>query len=89
MAAVAGGALHRGRRPGVDGLDGQSAVAVGANGVFYLVAPLLDWVLGVDQSNPPESALPALENDRYYRRITFLLVPVLRAAFIFSAWWGR
>ncbi len=54
---------------------------------FYLVAPLLDWVLGVDQSNPPESAVPALENDRYYRRITFLLVPVLWAAFLFSAWW--
>ena len=54
---------------------------------FYLVAPLLDWMLGVDQSNPPESALPALEKDRYYRRITFLLVPVLWAAFIFSAWW--
>ena len=44
---------------------------------FYLVAPLLDWMLGVDQSNPPESAVPALEHDRYYRRITFLLVPVL------------
>ena len=43
---------------------------------FYLVAPLLDWMLGVDHSNPPESAVPALENDRYYRRITFLLVPV-------------
>lgn len=54
---------------------------------FYLVAPLLDGMLGVDQSNPPESAVPALENDRYYRRITFLLVPVLWAAFIFSAWW--
>ena len=54
---------------------------------FYLVAPLLDWMLGVDHSNPPESAVPALENDRYYRRITFLLVPVLWAAFLFSAWW--
>ena len=54
---------------------------------FYLVAPLLDGMLGVDQSNPPESAVPALENDHYYRRITFLLVPVLWAAFIFSAWW--
>ena len=53
----------------------------------YLVAPLLDWMLGVDPSNPPESAVPALENDRYYRRITFLLVPVLWAAFLFSAWW--
>ena len=54
---------------------------------FYLVAPLLDWMLGVDHSNPPESAVPALENDRYYRRITFPLVPVLWAAFLFSAWW--
>ena len=54
---------------------------------FYLVAPLLDWVLGVDQNNPPESAVPALEHDRYYRRITFLLVSVLWAAFLFSAWW--
>jgi len=54
---------------------------------FYLVAPLLDWLLGVDRSNPPESAVPALERDRYYRRITYLLVPVLWAAFVFSAWW--
>lgn len=53
---------------------------------FYLAAPLLDWLLGVDQSNPPESAVPALERDRYYRRITYLLVPVLWAAFIFSTW---
>ncbi len=55
---------------------------------FYLVAPLLDWWMGEDLSNPPESAVPALDADRYYRRITFCLVPVLWAAFIFSAWFA-
>lgn len=53
---------------------------------FYLVIPLLDWLMGEDQSNPPESAVPALDADLYYRRITYLLVPILWAAFIFSAW---
>ena len=53
---------------------------------FYLGVPLLDLLLGEDQSNPPESAVPALEADRYYRWITFLLVPILWLAFVFSAW---
>jgi alkane 1-monooxygenase len=53
---------------------------------FYVVAPLLDWLMGEDRSNPPESAVAALDADLYYRRVTYLLVPVLWAAFIFSAW---
>ena len=53
---------------------------------FYCVAPFLDWVMGEDLSNPPETAVPALDADRYYCRITYALVPVLWAAFIFSAW---
>ncbi len=53
---------------------------------FYTVVPLLDRILGEDQSNPPESAVPALDADLYYRWITYLLAPVLWAAFIFSAW---
>jgi len=53
---------------------------------FYVVAPLLDWILGEDLSNPPESAVPALDADLYYRWITFALVPVLWAAFVFGAW---
>ena len=53
---------------------------------FYVFAPLLDWLLGEDLSNPPESAVPALDADPYYRWITFMLVPILWAAFVFSAW---
>ena len=54
--------------------------------LFYVVFPVFDWLLGEDLSNPPESAVPTLDADRYYRRITYALVPVLWAAFIFSAW---
>ena len=52
---------------------------------FYLVVPLLDYLLGEDLSNPPEEAVPALEADRYYRLITYALVPVLWLNFIVSA----
>jgi len=55
----------------------------------YLVAPLLDWLLGTDTSNPPESAVPALEADRYYRRVTYALVPMLWAAFIYATWFSQ
>ena len=53
---------------------------------FYGVVPLLDYFLGEDRSNPPESAVPALDANLYYRWITYLLAPVLWASFIFSAW---
>jgi alkane 1-monooxygenase len=53
---------------------------------FYVLAPLLDGWMGEDLSNPPESAVPALDADPYYRRVTYALVPVLWASFIFSAW---
>ncbi len=54
--------------------------------LVYLFLPIFDYLMGVDQSNPPESAVPALEADRYYRVITWLLVPMLWAEFIFAAW---
>ena len=51
---------------------------------FYLGVPVIDALLGEDPSNPPEDAVPALEADPYYRWITYLLVPLLWAAFIAS-----
>lgn len=55
----------------------------------YLVAPLLDLALGSDTSNPPESAVPELEADAYYRRVTIALVPLLWGAFIYAAWFSQ
>ena len=53
---------------------------------FYGMAPLMDYWMGEDLSNPPEGAVPALDADLYYRWVTYLLAPVLWAGFIFSAW---
>ena len=52
----------------------------------YGCAPLIDLALGADKSNPPESAVPGLEADPFYRRVTYALVPLLWAAFVYGAW---
>jgi alkane 1-monooxygenase len=50
----------------------------------YTVIPLLDALIGEDRSNPPEEAVPALEADRYYRYVTYALVPILWLSFLVS-----
>ena len=52
----------------------------------YIVMPLADVLGGEDRSNPPESAIDALEEDSYYRYITYAVVPVLWITYIFAAW---
>jgi alkane 1-monooxygenase len=52
----------------------------------YTVMPAVDYLVGEDRSNPPESAVAALEEDRYYRYITYSIVPVLWATYFFAAW---
>jgi alkane 1-monooxygenase len=56
--------------------------------LVYIVLPLLDWMLGEDRSNPPEAAVAALESERYYRYITWALVPLLWCWFVFGAWYA-
>lgn len=55
--------------------------------LWYLAVPMLDAMFGEDFSNPPESAVPDLERDRYYRVLTYLTVPMHYAALIGSCWW--
>ncbi len=33
--------------------------------------PFLDWLVGEDVNNPPEDVVPQLEQDRYYRWLTW------------------
>ncbi|MGB5257305.1 MAG: alkane 1-monooxygenase [Woeseiaceae bacterium] len=42
----------------------------------YVVLPLLDWVIGQDTNNPPEEIVIQLDRDPYYRRLTYLVVPL-------------
>lgn len=51
---------------------------------IYTVIPFLDWVIGTDANNPPESAVATLERDRYYRVLVYIAVLIEYGIFI----WG-
>jgi len=42
----------------------------------YAVIPFLDYLIGSDENNPPEEIVPQLEDDKYYRVLTWLTVPM-------------
>jgi len=54
--------------------------------MWYVAFPIFDYFMGEDTSNPPESVVPKLEADPYYRFITMLHVPIVIATFIFCGW---
>jgi alkane 1-monooxygenase len=53
--------------------------------LFGLV-PLLDALTGDDAANPPESVLPSLEVDRWYRWCTYAYLPVQYLALAWACW---
>ena len=54
--------------------------------IFYGLVPFLDWFIGEDAVNAPESAVTGLEHDRYYRRIVYFYIPSQYLATIAGAW---
>ena len=54
--------------------------------INYFVIPILDWVFGSDTNNPPEEIIPQLEDDRYYRYLTWVTVPLHFVTLIAVAW---
>jgi alkane 1-monooxygenase len=55
--------------------------------ISYGLMPLLDALIGEDENNPPEAVVPQLEDDRYYRWLTWATVPLHFVALIGCAWW--
>lgn len=55
--------------------------------ISYGLMPLLDYLIGEDGNNPPEAVVPQLEQDRYYRWLTWITVPLHFVALIGCAWW--
>ncbi|MGH8539514.1 MAG: alkane 1-monooxygenase [Stenotrophobium sp.] len=53
---------------------------------FYGVIPVMDWLIGEDRSNPPESIVPALEKDRYYRWAVYMAVTLQYISFFYGVW---
>ena len=56
--------------------------------ISYGLMPLLDALIGEDLNNPPEAVVPQLEEDRYYRWLTWATVPLHFVALIGCAWWA-
>lgn len=54
--------------------------------LLYAIAPVLDWMIGTDPVNAPESAVAALEQDAWYRNIVFAYVPAQYAVTALGAW---
>ena len=48
--------------------------------------PLLDTLVGTDNSNPPEAVIKWLEADRYYRWCTYLFIPLQYVSLVFACW---
>jgi alkane 1-monooxygenase len=55
--------------------------------ISYGLMPMFDLLIGEDQNNPPEAVVPQLEDDRYYRWLTWATVPLHFVALIGCAWW--
>jgi alkane 1-monooxygenase len=54
--------------------------------VVYMAIPVADWLVGEDESNPPEEFVPKLEADNYYRWIVAAFIPSQYALTIYGAY---
>jgi alkane 1-monooxygenase len=50
------------------------------------VIPLLDWIVGEDRSNAPDSAMEHLEQNHFYRWCTYLYLPLQFAGLVWGTW---
>jgi alkane 1-monooxygenase len=53
--------------------------------VFGLI-PLIDLLVGADQDNPPDDLIEWLEQDRYYRWVTYLYLPIQFTSLAVACW---
>ena len=54
--------------------------------LIFGVFPVLDMLAGLDASNPPDSVIKWLEQDRYYRWCVYAYLPIQYAGLIFACW---
>ncbi|MFT4298146.1 MAG: alkane 1-monooxygenase [Aeromicrobium sp.] len=49
--------------------------------ILFVIVPLVDLVAGLDPNNPPDELIEALEEDRFYRWVTYAFIPAQIAGF--------
>ena len=67
-------------------VTGWSAVWYLGPLIVFVLFPLLDLVVGTDSHNPPDSVLKWLEEDRYYRWLTYAFIPIQYAGLVLACW---
>ncbi len=55
--------------------------------IILVVVPAIDLIAGLDRSNPPDDVIEQLEQDRYYRWITYLYLPIQYLGFVAAFVW--
>ena len=75
--------VHPVPRLGAGGVDRVGRVLVLRAAVRLRSHPRARPDLGLDRNNPPDEVIEALENDRYYRWVTYLFIP---AQYVCIAW---
>ena len=50
------------------------------------VIPVFDLLTGLDRNNPPDEVIESLENDRYYRWVTYAFIPMQYLSLLWGAW---
>src|SRR5262249_31106294 len=74
---------------GAVGLSGFAGFWLLGPVLVFVGFPLLDIAVGVDATNPPDSVLKWLEQDRYYRWCTYVFIPVQYAGLVLACrLWG-
>ena len=71
-----------------------AAAAVTGSGVFwwsgpilvFVLIPVLDFLVGPDSENPPDSAIAWLEHDRFYRWAIYLYLPAQYVSLVLACW---
>ncbi len=53
--------------------------------VFGII-PLVDLLTGLDRNNPPDEVIESLENDKYYRWVTYAFIPMQYLSLAWGAW---
>ncbi|MFI7589128.1 alkane 1-monooxygenase [Spongisporangium articulatum] len=54
--------------------------------IVFILIPVIDGFVGDDGGNPPEELVAALQEDRYYRWMTFLYLPLQYGGLVLGTW---
>ncbi|MDX6622755.1 MAG: alkane 1-monooxygenase [Solirubrobacterales bacterium] len=71
---------------GIDALTGFGAIYFIGPVLVFIAFPILDILVGLDNTNPPDSVLKYLEQDRYYRWCTYVFIPIQYAGLVLACY---